>query len=77
MKSTVAPEMATRQTTGDDIRRCEFRQIFQPEACRFDFAVAKLPRLNDLIRLADSAANNAYRIFNGYMRDRRAIVRIC
>ena len=37
----------------DNISGLEARQVVEPQACGFHLAMAKLPRLNDLIRWPD------------------------
>lgn len=46
----------------------QLRQPFQPKACCLRFTVAELPRLNDLVGLANAARNHAYRVLNRNLR---------
>jgi hypothetical protein len=46
------------------LRWLEQRQILQPQACRLGFAVAKPPRLDDLMGGGDGSADNAHRILD-------------
>jgi len=55
----------------NNIGRFERRQILEPQTGRFSLAVPKLPRLDNLIRLADLAANDADGVFDADSRDRR------
>jgi hypothetical protein len=49
-------------TTLYDIRRHKLRQVLEPQAGRFSLAMPELPRLDDLIRLANAAADNRNRV---------------
>jgi len=51
--------------------RLKFWQAFQPQAGCLCFAMPELPRLNDLVGLADVCADYADRVFQGDERDRR------
>jgi hypothetical protein len=57
--------MNARSSSIDYVRRREFREPFQPKARGFDLAMPELPRLDDLVGLADSATDNADRVFDG------------
>jgi len=45
------------------IRRHQFWQALEPKASGLGFAVAKHPRLDHLVRLANPARNDAHRVF--------------
>ena len=62
--------MNTWTATINNIGGNKFWQVFKPQAGGFCFAVAELPWLNDLIRLADLRAYDADGIFQGNFLDR-------
>ena len=51
--------MYARLPAVNNVRRHQIRQILEPQTCRLSFAMPKLPRLNDLIGLANVTANDA------------------
>src|SRR6185436_2225227 len=53
----------------DNLCRFQQWQRLQPETCGLDFPVSELPRLNNLVRLADAAADNTDRILQRNHRD--------
>lgn len=56
---------------GNNVRWIERREILQPKASGLGFAVAELPRLNDLIRLPNAGGNDRNRVLNRDPRDGR------
>lgn len=61
--------MHSRLSAFHDVCRLERRKVFEPETSRFGFAVTELPRLDDLVRLADFAADDADGVFDADARD--------
>lgn len=49
---------------GKDVRRDKRRRVFQPKACGLCFGMAVMERLDDLVRLANPAADYADGVFN-------------
>lgn len=52
----------------DNLRRAQGREVFQPEARRLGFAVAELPRLDDLIGFADGRGQDADGVLDSQSR---------
>ena len=46
-----------------DVRGFQFRQALQPQACGLGLAVSELLGLDDLLRFADAAGDDADRVF--------------
>jgi hypothetical protein len=61
--------MYARLPSIDNISGGKKRQVLQPETCCFCFSMPELPRLNDLIRLANPRADNANRILKSNVPD--------
>ena len=53
-----------------DVGRCQLGEILQPKAGRLGFPVSEHPRLDDLIRFANLAANDADWVLDSYPLDR-------
>lgn len=54
----------------DNIGRDQLRQIFEPQARRLGFTMTELPRLNDLIRFTNLAADDAHGVLQSDLRNR-------
>ncbi len=54
----------------NDLRRPEYREIPKPQACGFRFAMAELPRLNQLRGGGNGSADDADRVLNAPSVDR-------
>ncbi len=63
--------MHNRLAAINDLRRPEHREILQPKACGFRFAMAELPRLNQLRGGGNGSADDADRVLNAPAIDRR------
>lgn len=59
-----------RRTSGHDVSRNKFGKVFEPQAGCLGFAVTGLPRLNYLVRLAETCGHDADWIFNRDMINR-------
>jgi hypothetical protein len=53
----------------DDSRRLQAWERLEPQARRFRFTVAELPRLDDLIRFANGGGQEPDRVFDCDMLD--------
>jgi len=56
----------------DYVRRLQGRKVLQPQAGGLGFPVSKLPRLDDLVGLSDSAGDYADGVLDGNARDIRS-----
>ena len=57
--------------TTDYVCRNKVRKPFEPEARCLGFPVSELPRLDDLVRLPDAAADDTDRVFDRDSPDRK------
>ena len=57
--------LTVNEASGYVVSRAEEGEVFEPEAGFLAGVVAELPRLDDLVRLADAAADDADRVLDG------------